>query len=455
MTGNREPPSGRAMQSRRTVLAALGTVGVAGLAGCSSVPFWDGRDDERDDVSLSADAVEPVAWPPSPFPVAVPPTLAEGHRERARELLATVPSDPSVPNRSIAAEIRSDRERVSNRLAEAVEEPWPTEGLGEWRGRVGSAATVRGTYRAATGESDADAVPARSAAVREELGAFVAGHEYRAASPLDAVLASAPIERLVADCRRRVRPNPAYPTDPLSRPFQAGEAVGRVELARAALGDARGLREAHLTARDDPTPQWAALIDATDRLRIAVSRTRSTVRDFLDVDEPPFVADLEDTAGYWLFTGASRRVEGTVQTHEDHVDDGEYATAVIEAGRALAAVEALRAAIDGIRDGAYQSAVTVDSVSRAAARAREAIAAVEESGDSGSGDSGSEGGEERPDRRLATQLARPALESLAYVPTRIEERYADATRVQGELAWIELYARAVPAATGFVLDRLE
>jgi hypothetical protein len=293
-------------------------------------------------------------------------------------------------------------------------------------------------------------VTERRRAVRKDLGSFVADHEYRASTPLEAVLAHAPIEGLIAECRRRVRPNPTYPDDPIARPFQAGDAVGSVELARATLADARGLREVYLTERSDAPSQWEALIDATDRLWIAVSRTRSTVRDFLDVDEPPFDADLKGTAGYWLFMSASRRVGRTDETQREHLDDGEYATAVIETGRALAEVEALRTTIEGIRDGAYQDAVTVDSVERAAERTRESIAAVE----------GSEaiaavgGSRERAARRLATQLVRPAVESYEYVPTRIEEGYAEATRVQGELAWAELYARAVPAATAFVVDRL-
>lgn len=426
------------MTSRRRLLAGLGTIGVAGLAGCSALPFSDDGSDDSEDVTLPPDAVGPIRWPESPFPAAVPASLTAAHDERARELLTAVPDDPSVPNRAIGEELRSERERVAERLEDDVGEPWPTDQLSVWRSRRNTAATVRGSYRAARGEDDGEAVTERRRAVRDDLGSFVADHEYRAGSPLEAVLAHAPIEALVADCRRRVRPDPTYPTDPVAHPLRAGDAVGRVEHARATLDDARGLREAYVSERPEASTQWAALIEASDELRIPVGRTHSTVRDFLDVDEPPFDADLEGTAGWTQFMEASIRVEAMATEHEEHLRQGDYATAVIEAGRLLAAIEALRATIEGIRNGAYQDDVTVESVTRTADRAREATAAIEES----------------ENRKLAALIARPVFSTFESAPDLIKEGYTDPVRLQGELALDELYARAVPAATEFLLDRL-
>mgnify|MGYP000504203474 FL=1 len=269
------------MRSRRTVLAGLGAIGVAGVSGCAALPFGNDQSD-NEDVSLSTHDIGSIAWPESPFPVAVPVSLVNAHRERSRELLAAVPSEPSVPNGAVAREVRSNREHAADRLGDEPDESWPTEELSAWRGRRNEAACVLGTYRAATGEDDAAAVTERRQRVRDDLGSFVANHEYRASSPLEAVLAHAPIEDLVGDCRRRVRPDPAYPSDPVARPFQAGDAVGRVELARATLADARRLREAYLGERSEAIPRWTALIDASKRLEYAASRTRSSVTDFLD-----------------------------------------------------------------------------------------------------------------------------------------------------------------------------
>lgn len=389
-------------------------------------------------MALPPDAVGSITWPESPFPVAVPAPLTEAHVERARELLAAVPEEPSIPNRAIAEELRSERERVAERLEDDVDEPWPTDELSEWRGRRNGAATFRGSSRAAAGEDDSEAVTERRRAVRDDLSSFVADHEYRAPSPLESVLAHAPIEELVADCRRRTRPDPTYPADPVAHPFRAGDAVGRVELARATLDDARGLRDAYVAERPEASPQWAALIEASDELRISVGRTRSTVRDVLDADEPPFDTDLAGTVGRSQFMAARGRVESAASEHEEHLHDGDYAIAVIVAGRALAAIEALRATVDGIRNGAYQDDVTVESVTRTADRAREAIAAIEES----------------EDQKLAALIARPVFSTFEDAPALIEEGYTDAVQLQGELALTELYARAVPGATEFVIDRL-
>lgn len=426
------------MRSRRDVLAGLGAVGASGLAGCAALPFGNDQSDDAD-VSLSTEDIGSLAWPESPFPVAVPTDPVNAHRERSRELLAAVPSEPSVPNGAVAEEIRSNRESAADRLDDEPDESWPTEELSVWRERRKEAACVLGTYRAATGEGDAEAVRERRQGVRDELGSFAADHEYRASSSLEAVLAHAPIEGLVEDCRRRVRPAPAYPSDPVARPFQAGDAVGRVELARATLADARRLRDAYLSERSETAPQWTALIDASRRLEYAASRTRSSVADFLDREEPPFRADLEGTAGRWLFRRASGYVEAKTEEAREHRDDGQFAAAVIEAGQILAGIEALRATIHGIRDGEYQSEVTAQSVSGTADRARDAIAAIGEGG--------------HP--RMAAQIVRPTLGTFEYVTELIEEHYADPPRVEGDFAWVELYARAVPAAAEFVVERLE
>jgi len=58
-------------------------------------------------------------------------------------------------------------------------------------------------------------------------------------------------------------------------------------------------------------------------------------------------------------------------------------------------------------------------------------------------------------RRLATLIVRPVLWTFDYIPTRIEQDYPNAPWVQGELARIELYARAALAATAFATERLE
>lgn len=426
------------MTTRRTVLAGLGAAGVAGLAGCSDLPILDRNGGQRD-VSLPSDVAGDLEWPASPFPVAVPDAFGTRHRDRARELLAAVPEDPSVPNGAVAEELRSDRASAADRLAADVEAPWALEALSEWRDRRESAAAVRGAYRAATGTDDAERVLERRQAIQADLGSVVADHAYRGSTPLEAVLVHAPLEDLLADCRRYVRPVPGYPADPLARPFEAGDAVGSLEAARAALADARRLREASLRGREDAPAQWTALIDALDRLRLAVGRTSSRVDAFLDVEEPPFETDVEGTPAAALFESARRAVTSTTEAANERRSAGEYANAALESARALAASEAFRVAIEGIRNGAYREPVTVGSVRRAAERARRAITAIEDS----------------DHRRLGTSIVRPALDVFDGVPESIERGYYDPVDVQGALVRVELYASATPAAAAFAAERLE
>ena len=427
------------MKRRRQILAGLGTAGIAGLAGCSGLPFVGDEGGTRPDFEIPLDAVPAIEWPRSPFPVDVPDALVETHRERARELLDIVPMDPSIPNGAIAEELRSDRERVASDLADGPTDPWPLDTLSGWRSRRGSAANVAATYRAATGEDDASTLGERRRVVRENLGSFTADHDYRAVSVREAVLVHAPIEDLLSSIRRRVRPDPPYPDDPVAAPFQAGDAFGRVERAGALCSDARRLRKTYLDARSGVRSQWNRLITASDRLRFAVAETREPVDAFLDAGRDAFDQDLDGTAAYTLFGTASREARWADDAVAEDREDGDYARSVVEAGEALAAMEALRTAIEGIRDGDYQDDVTLASLERGARRARDALDGIR------TAEYGS----------LAAMIGRPALSAYDGVSYQIEENYADPLRLQGELAWVELYARAVPAATAFVVKRLD
>ncbi|WP_135664372.1 hypothetical protein [Halorhabdus rudnickae] len=427
------------MKRRRQVLAGLGTAGLVSLAGCSGLPFVGDEGRTHPDFEVPLDAFPALEWPSSPFPVAVPDALAETHRERAQELLDTVPTDPQIPNGAIAEELRSDRERVASDLADGPTDPWPLDTLSSWRGRRGSAANVAATYRAATGDDDDSALGERRRLVREDLGSFSADHDYRADSVREGVLVHAPIENMLSSARRRVRPDPLYPDDPVATPFRAGDAFEGVERAGALCSDMRRLRETYLDARSGVRSQWNRLIAASDRLRFAVAETREPVDAFLDAGREAFDRDLDGTAAYTLFETASQEARWADDTFAQQRDDGAYATSVVDAGEALAAIETLRTAIEGIRDGDYQDDVTLASLERGARRARDALDGIR------TAEYGS----------LAARIGRPALSAYDGFSYQIEEDYADPLRLQGELAWVELYARAVPAATAFVVERLD
>lgn len=424
--------------SRRRFLAGIATAGAAALGGCSALPFTGDEERPAAPASLPSDAVGSVEWPASPFPAAVPGSLADAHETRALEMLADVPADPDVPNVAVAERIGNDRERAMERTDAAPPDGWPVDALSAWRRRREDAAAVRGAHRAATGTDDGTELAARRRAVRTDRSSLAADLTYRADSPAEAVVAYEPVESLLARCAAHVEPSVAYPADPVADPFRAGEAVARVERARAAASDAEGLRDAFLGERDDPAPQWASLVAAAGTLRGSVSRTRATVRERTGGEEPFADADLSGTVAQELVAVSEFRTESAVDDVRRASDAGEHANTVVEAGTALAEIEAYRRAVAAIRGGEHREVPTESSVRSAGERARTAIDDVVDRDDP-----------------LATRLVRPGVEIFGSVADRIEEGYGSVRRTQAELAYAALYAEGVPAAAEFVRERLE
>lgn len=432
----------RGSTSRRRFLASVAAAGAAAFAGCSGLSFT-GDEDRRDQpVSLPADAVGSIDWPASPFPAAVPASLGETHESRTREMLADVPAEPDVSNAAVATEISDERERTRERADADLQDQWPVDDLDAWRRRRGDAAEVRGAYCAATGNDDGSDLVTRRRGVRDDRTALAGDLEYRAESPAAAVLTYEPVESLLAECARYARPEVTYPADPVAEPFRAGEAVSRVERAEAAAADAEGFREAYLDERGGPdgtAPRWASLVAAAEALRGSVSRTRSTVRERTGGGEPLDDEDLSGTVAQELVAVSETRFESAVEDVERATEAGDCATAVVEAGTALAEIEAYRTAVEEIRDGEHREDPTEVSVRSAAERARATVGEVVAGDDP-----------------LVTRLVRPGLQVFGYTADRIEEGFGSAPRrTQASLAYVDLYASAVPAAAEFVRDRLE
>ncbi|EMA68551.1 hypothetical protein [Halorubrum distributum] len=429
----------RGSSSRRRLLAGVAATGAAALAGCSGLPFAGGEERRDSPVSLPADAVGSIEWPASPFPTAVPASLAAAHEARTRSLLDDVPAEPELPNAAVATEIETRRERARERANAGLTDEWPVDDLDAWRRRREDAAEVRAAYRAATGNDDGSELSARRRAVRDARTALAGDLAYRAESTAAAVLAYEPVESLLAECARSVRPQVTYPADPLAEPFRAGEAVGRVERAEAAAADAEGLREACLDSWDEASPRWASLVAAAETLRGSVSRTRASVRERVGREDPLDEEDLSGTVAQELAATGETRVESAVEDVSRATDAGEHATAVVEAGTALAEVEAYRAAVVEIRDGRHRAAPTESSVRSTAERARAAVSEAVAAGDP-----------------LVARLLRPGLGVFGYAADRVEEGYGSAPRrTQASLVYAALYASAVPAAAEFVRERLE
>ena len=430
------------MTTRRRFLAGIGTAAATGFAGCSSLGGPDEREDEEIDPSAFGDGIPAIAWPASPLPVSLPASLLESHRTRATQLYSSVPASPPIPNEVVADELAEDREYLGERIEAGSDATITLEAIDDWRSVRGSAAHLRGAYRAATGADDGAALADRRETVRAELGEFVADLEYQATDPIEAVLVYAPVEDLLGDVRRYVRPIHPYPDALIAAVEQAGDAVRDGELATASLTDARGFRETYLSDRDSVDHQWSRLIDVSRTLDHAAHRTRDTIGEYAQQYDPESVFDRDlGPVSEELFRVASRRVEsGSGRDREyERYGHGEYARAILESTQELAAVAVLDRIVDGIESGAFAAEATVSAVNSAAADARSAVESLGEA----------------TNPHLAVAVARPGIGSYAGARRRLDERYFDPAEAQASFRYATMYARVAPQAADYLVDRLE
>ncbi|MGM0398903.1 MAG: hypothetical protein ACQEQY_07905, partial [Halobacteriota archaeon] len=332
------------MTTRRSFLAGASAAAVAGLAGCAQLGGPRDEDAPSIDSSEFQDGLPSLPTTAAPLPITIPASLVDPHRRRGRELFESVPADPSIPNEVVAREIDREQDRVQQRLESGSDATFEIDVLRNWRYARGDAANLLGSYRAATGSDDGETVQERRATVRADLGAFTADLEYRASDPIEGILVYATVEDLLEDVRRQARPEHPYPESPIDAVEQAGRAVEECEDAEAGLADARAIHQQYLDRRDATESQWSTLIEGTRVLSIATDTTRQTLDGYQEYEaEAVFDRDVGRVADR-LFRDASRRVQsgdGSIGEYRRR-GDGAFASALLEAGRDLAAMAVYR-----------------------------------------------------------------------------------------------------------------
>lgn len=433
--------------TRRGLLVA-GGAGLVALAGCSAVGRGGvGEDDsarEYDPGSYPDLAGAEAPTPPDAFPVAISGALLETHLERARSLVEAVPERPDVPNGVVADHLERDRQHLVEALDEAIDEPTARERLGHARGRRGDAAELDGAYRAATGGLDPGAVEERRAALRADRLALEGAWDYRGGDRAASLVVHAAIESLLETARRDGDAWPPVPADPADDPFQAGDALGEFERARAALLDAERFRRAHLEGVDDPRSFRSAYTVAAHRLDRRALFDRRLVHEHLDrrVDEAAVGRSLEDTPGVHLYRTARRGAESRVRGADRPRRRGAFATAALEGARLHASLRAFEAVLDALEAGEY--AETPSSADAVAEERSAAVDALERAW----------AAEPVPVSVAVAVPARHALER-GHWPLRESGRYGRTVdEAVGEFAYARRYAEAVPDAVAVLVDEL-
>lgn len=428
--------------TRRRILTGFG-VGLASLAGCSGIPAFGDETDERpdyddEDVERALAPVEDVMEPDA-FPVGIPAALQHHHRDQAREYVDAVPAEPGYPNGEIASRVADEREAAASALDEDATGR-PRNRLETWRDRREEAATVMGTHLAATGEIARDDVRALRERVRSRLTAFEADWAYRATDPVEAVVVHATLEDYAETCRSQLHTRSPFPADTGESVFQAGEVVGTVDGANAVAVDAGRLREQYRSGVDGAEGYRQHLASAAARLDRSLSRTRSDLDGYVDVEpDEAFDDDLSGTPAETLFRDASRAVEWRSEQVEEARQRHDPATAVLAAGHGFVAAGALEAVVDAIEGGNYRVYPSVDDIEAAVDGA---IGALESAWDV-------------EPQALGVEIAEPALLSLRGGAMHVRERYGSPEQGFVQTLYAEAQARAVPAATAFVAERLQ
>jgi len=430
--------------TRRRLLTGCGA-GLAALAGCSGLPAFGDETDDRPDYDREAveRALAPVedVLEPDAFPVGIPAALQNRHRERGREYVDAVPAEPGYPNGVIASRVADERAAAASALDEDATGR-PRNRLETWRDRREEAAAVMGTHLAATGGIDRSDVDALGERGRSRLAAFEADWAYRATDVIDAAVVHATLEDYVQTCRGQLHTNSPFPTKPDEAVFQAGDVVGTVDGAIATATDAGRLREQYRSGVDADTGYRQRLASAASRLDRSLSSTTSDLEEYLDVEpDEAFDADLSDTPAETVFRDVSRTVEWRREQVDEAGQRHDPATAVLAAGHGFVAAGALEAVVDAVEDGNYRGYPTVDDLERHTGRAIDALEAAWDA----------------EPQALAIEIADPALLSLRAAHRRVRESqfYGGPERVFVQVLHAEAQARAVPAATAFVAERLQ
>lgn len=365
------------MTTRRQFLAGLGTATIGTVAGCGALGELNGDAEDPLEKADFEGWTPATLVEPSALPFELPEPLFESLEERARDLLGAVPDEPAIPNATIRQEIRADRSRVQDRIDDGVDADTDMGRLKRLHGNLSDAAELFGSYRAASGKNDGNIVADRRERIREELATFESKMNYAAASPLEAVLASAPVEDRLERARRELPPREPYPDDPVANVEQAGRAYRGVESAAAALDAARGIRTAHHSNLETAQSRWGELATAARWLEISVDRTQSSRVPYPETADSGDVFELElSGVKQDLYRFARRDTQHTIDSFKDAVDTNRFGTAAVLAGQSLASIAAFEGVITAIREGTLADESSVESVRTAADGAHETLQGI-------------------------------------------------------------------------------
>lgn len=358
--------------TRRRVLAGA-AAGLGALAGCNRLA----KSTESTTPSVDPAARRRVAALGSPtipwrLPVPVDEAALAARRNHVRTLLATVPESPAIPNGAVRSELLERRAAAVDALERAADDETGYGRLSSLRWARVKARNAHATMAAIRGELTREDVRGRRSGIREGVQTFRARWRYVGDDAERAVVVHAELESLV----RRV----AGRLDGTSRGREAsgvlavGDAAERLELAAAALADARYLYDRH-RGRLARERRLGDAIERTARELVAsVSDRRERLKPFREDPEAEFGRELVGTPAAALVRDAPRGARWATERARRAFDGGRPATALRAAGRADRAFRAFESVRSAVARGDYDDPATASTLREAKL---DALAAVE------------------------------------------------------------------------------
>ncbi|MES3161962.1 MAG: hypothetical protein PPP55_10405 [Halorubrum sp.] len=256
--------------TRRETLAALGSVGVGTLAGCTreEPSFWD--DPPNFDATDLGDATaEPVPDRASLLPVVLDGSVVDSFTDRVTRLLEPIPDPLSrdrLPNGAFRSHIETRRDDARETLDAAAEQTPALTGAETLADARGYAADAVGTWAAVTTGGDPGAVTQPVSRVRRDAEQLADDLPDLAADPQEGVVVYGAFQRpLDVAIRSDLGPSPSTVAS-AADPLRTGDVVGTVERVVAQSEAIQHLRDRYVEQLDEPTPVDGELAAAVETL---------------------------------------------------------------------------------------------------------------------------------------------------------------------------------------------